>query len=286
MFNYKTLENVDIEIIHQAFINAFSDYQVQIDLPLWKLKQMLQRRGYIPDKSMGAFNGEVLVGFILNGFREWNGKLTAYDTGTGVVPEYRKQGITTKMFHNVLDQLKCEGAEQYLLEVLQQNISAYQLYRKQGFEISRTFSCFKLDKSKYQSQKTFAVEHLEGFTTDDWEQLKEFWDIQPAWQNSIESICALKNAFVYSVVRTDSKIVGYGIIDKRTGDIPQISVDRNYRRKGIARSIMTDLINNTESDKAAVLNLDDRSKVSKDFLSTLGFECYVEQYEMILEINA
>lgn len=188
MFNYKTLENVDIDIIHQAFINAFSDYQVKIDLPLWKLQQMLQRRGFIPDKSMGAFDGEVLVGFILNGFREW--------------------------------------------------------------------------------------------------KLKEFWDIQPSWQNSIESICALKDAFVYSVVRTDSKIVGYGIIDKRTGDIPQISVNRNCRNKGIARSIVTDLINNTESDKVVVINVDDRSKVSKDFLSALGFECYVEQYEMILEINA
>jgi ribosomal protein S18 acetylase RimI-like enzyme len=286
MFNYETLENIDMEIIHHAFINAFSDYQIKVDLPLWKLLQMLQRRGYIPEKSMGAFDDEALVGFILNGLREWNGKLTAYDTGTGVVPEYRKQGLTTNMFHNVLEQLKHEGVEQYLLEVIQQNTSAYELYKKQGFETTRTFSCYKLDKSKLQPYNTFAVEHVEGFTAADWEQLKDFWDVQPSWQNSIKSINALSDEFIYSVVRSGNKIVGYGIVEKRAGDIPQIAVDRNFRRKGIAGSIMADLISNTESSKVAVINVDDHSKVMKDFLSALGFEHYVAQYEMVLEINA
>ncbi len=286
MYNYKTLENVDISIIHHAFVNAFSDYQIKIDLPLWKFQQMLQRRGFIPEKSIGAFNDDALLGFILNGYREWNRKPTVYDTGTGVLPEYRKQGLTTNMFQKILEQLKAEGVEQYLLEVLQQNTSAYELYRKQGFEITRTFSCFKLDKSKYKSQNTFEVEHVDGFATEEWEQLKEFWDSEPSWQNSVESICALPEEFIYSVVRVDNRIVGYGILEKRTGDIPQLGVDRNYRRKGIARGIMTDLINNTESSRVAVINVDDKSKTMKSFLSALGFENYVEQYEMVLAINA
>lgn len=286
MFSCKTLENVDINTIHQAFLNAFSDYQIKIDLPLWKLQQMLKRRGYIPEKSMGAFKDEELVGFILNGYREWNGKPTVYDAGTGVVPEYRKQGLTTSMFLKVAELLKDEGVKQYLLEVLQQNTSAYELYRKQRFEITRNFTCFKLDKSKYNSQMDFDVELVDGFTASDWEQLKEFWDWEPSWQNSTESICALQEEFMYSVVRFENKIVGYGIIEKRTGDIPQLAVDKNYRRKGIGRSIMTALISNAEPSRIAVLNVDDRAKVSKDFLSALGFENYVEQYEMVLEINA
>lgn len=286
MFSYKTLENVNIELVHQAFVNAFSDYQVKIDLPLWKLQQMLRRRGYIPEKSMGAFKDETLVGFILNGCREWNGKPTVYDVGTGVLPEFRMKGLTTNMFRGVMELLKAEGVEQYLLEVLQQNTSAYELYKKNGFKTIRDFACFKLDKSKYKSRETFSVERVESFTAADWKQIKEFWDWVPSWQNSIESICALPGDFIYSVVRSDNKIVGYGIIEKRTGDIPQFGVDRNYRRKGIAGSIITDLINNTESSKAAVINVDDRSQESKDFLNALGFELYVEQYEMVLEINA
>jgi ribosomal protein S18 acetylase RimI-like enzyme len=115
--------------------------------------------------------------------------------------------------------------------------------------------------------------------------LKEFWDCQPSWQNSIESICSLSEEFIYSVVRYDNRIVGYGVIEKRTGDIPQIGVDRNYRGKGIARSIMTDLINSTESSMVGVINVDDNSKLLKDFLSASGFVRGVSQYEMVMDLK-
>ncbi len=117
-----------------------------------------------------------------------------------------------------------------------------------------------------------------------WEQLTEFWDFEPSWQNSIDSINAVSEEFLYSIVHFDNKIVGYGIIDKRTGDIPQIAVNKHYRDKGIARSIITDLMENTESYKISVINVDDKSKCTKDFLIKLGFEHIVDQYEMLLKI--
>lgn len=284
MFTYKTLEGVSIETIHQAFVEAFSDYQVKIDLPLWKFESMQRRRGYIPEKSMGAFKDTALVGFILNGFREWEGIPTVYDLGTGVVPEYRKQGLTTNMFKSVSERLKGEGVGQYLLEVLQQNTSAFELYKKQGFEITRTFSCFKLEKNEYQPKADYTVEHVNGFETADWQLLKSFWDFQPSWQNSMESINAAAESFVYSVVRLEDRIVGYGVVDKRTGDIPQIGVAKNYRGRGIAGSIMADLANNTEAARIAVLNVDDNTNTLKDFLDASGFEHFVDQYEMLLKL--
>jgi ribosomal protein S18 acetylase RimI-like enzyme len=284
MFEYRSLEGVTMEDLHKAFVEAFSDYQVKIDLPLWKLKQMLLRRGYIPEKSMGAFKDEVLVGFILNGYRKWNEKPTVYDAGTGVIPEFRKQGLTTNIFQRVLELLKNDGVEQYLLEVIQQNTAAFELYRKKGFEITRTFSCYKLDKSDYKSQNAFRVEQVDGFTTSEWGYLRKFWDFDPSWQNSIESVCALSGEFSFSTVRLDNKIAGYGIIEKKTGDIPQLAVDRNHRRKGIAGSILSELVNNAEANRIAVINVDDNSEVTKSFLCKSGFEHYVDQYEMIMEL--
>lgn len=284
MLEFRTLEEVSIDVLHKTFVEAFSDYQVKIDLPLWKFENMLARRGYAPEKSMGAFKGNALVGFILNGYRKWNGITTAYDQGTGVVPQYRKQGITTNLFLKLAEQLKSEGAGQYLLEVLQQNTSAFELYKKQGFEITRTFSCYKLENKNYQPKKEFAVEHVNSFTPSDWEHLKAFWDFQPSWQNSVDSVSAVQHSFIYAVVRLDNKIAGYGIIDKKTGDIPQLGVDKDYRRKGIAGSIMSDLINCTEADKAAVINVDDSSNSMKGFLEASGFEHYVDQYEMLLKL--
>lgn len=281
MFEYKFLTKTSNESLYKVFLDAFSDYQVKIDLPIWKFILMLKRRGYVPDLSIGAFKGEMLVGFVLNGFRSWNGKPTVYDLGTGVIAEYRKQGITNNMLLNIKELIKQRQIEQYLLEVIKSNTSAIQLYKKQGFEIQREFTCFQLDKNKYNYITTYKVEHA---NTMNLEQLTEFWDIKPSWQNSIDSINAVSEDLIYSIVRFDNAIVGYGIIDKRTGDIPQIAINKYYRGKGIARSIITDLIKNTDSNKISVLNVDNISKSTEDFLLKLGFERSVAQYEMILKI--
>ncbi|WP_425802356.1 GNAT family N-acetyltransferase [Desulfitobacterium sp. Sab5] len=284
MFIYNTLENTSIEELHRTFLEAFSDYQVKVDVPLLELKQMLQRRGYVSKASIGAFNNDTLVGFLLNGLRNWNGKFTAYDTGTAVIKNYRNQGITSNMFLNIKQILVEMGIEQYLLEVIQSNSSAVQLYKKQGFEITRNFECFSLNNKKYNPINTYKVEHINRINESNWRELTKFWEFKPSWQNSIESINAVPDTFIYSIINIDDTIAGYGIIDKKTGDIPQIAVDKNHRRKGIGKSIFIDLMNNTESLNVKALNVDSQCTSMKDFLSNLGFECNVSQYEMALKL--
>lgn len=284
MYHYRTLENTNSKILHQAFVDAFSDYQVKMNLPLWKFQQMLQRRGYTSEISIGAFKDEELVGFIINGFRNWNGKPTVYDLGTGVVREYRKQGITSTIFQHIKELLEEKNVEQYLLEVIRSNTTAFKLYKQQGFEITRNFRCFQLDKNKYNPLKTCKVEHVGAINSTDWKQFLTFWDMQPSWQNSIDSVHAILDAFKYSIVRVNNILAGYGIIEPKSGDIVQIAVNKQYRRRGIARSILTDLLENTESPRVAVLNVDDQFETLKGFLLKSGFESYVDQYEMVLSI--
>ena len=281
MYTYKTLENISIETIHKAFVEAFSDYQVKMDLPIWKFENMLIRRGFTPELSMGAFKDDQLVGLVLNGLRDWNGKPTVYDLGTGVIGEYRKQGITSNILTKIKELLKEREIKQYLLEVLQINTSAVTLYQKQGFEIVRNFLCFRLDKKNYNHESSWKVEHLQRISPDDWKVFETFWDYKPSWQNSIDSINAVSDSFHYSVVSINGITVGYGVIDKRTGDIVQLAVSKNDRCKGIGRSIMTDLLNHSEPGTAGILNVDDRDNNMKEFLIKFGFEESVSQYEMI-----
>ena len=81
-----------------------------------QLKHMIERRGYDENISLGAFDQGKLVGFTLNGKGMWQGEKTAYDTGTGMVKAYRKQGLATRIFGESLDILKQEGITRYLLE--------------------------------------------------------------------------------------------------------------------------------------------------------------------------
>ncbi|WP_419750668.1 GNAT family N-acetyltransferase [Terrisporobacter petrolearius] len=285
MINYSTLENIDIEKLHSTFVEAFSDYEVKLDMPISQLCQNIQRRGYVPKASICASDNDMLVGFLLNAIRQWDEKLTAYDTGTGVIKEYRNKGISSKMFLNALQSLKEMEVKQYLLEVIQSNTPAIHLYEKQGFKVSREYECFNLDKKLFTYTPTYEVEYINSITENDWIQLTKFWDFKPSWQNSIDSINTVSDTFVYSIVRINDAIVGYGIIDKKTGDIPQIAVDNKYRGRGIGTSIFAQLLLSTQSHNISVVNVDSQCTSLKNFLLELGFKVMLKQYEMVFEIS-
>ena len=286
MLTYKTLEDTNIELMHSAFIEAFSDYQVKMNLPLEKFKIMLKSRGYCPKFSVGAFKDGQLIGFILNSVRNWRGKITLYDCGTGVIPEYRKQGITSSMFKEVLSLLRQKEIEHYLLEVIQSNEPAVNLYKKQGFTITRSLSCFRIEKDLIKEAPIISSIKYEPYNIEliDWDLFKSFWDFEPSWQHSIDSIMAVSNLFEIIVAQDDGKIVGYGIIDRLTGSIPQLAVHKDYRNKGIGHNILSRLKESTESKNIYLINIDDNCISSIEFIKKLGFENYVSQYEMILNI--
>ncbi len=284
MYNYKTLSGTDLSTIHQAFVKAFSDYQVKMDLPFWKFEKMIKRRGFIPELSVGAFYNENLIAFVLNGVRIWDDKLTAYDLGTGVIPEYRKQGITTEILRKVKNLFKEKNIDRYLLEVLQNNTGAVELYKKQGFLTTRSFDCCYLKKEDFSFPVCKDIKNLEFFNTNQWDEVKKLWDYNPSWQNSIDSINVFPDSFSYSVVIDENKIIGYGIADKLTGDVPQIAVSKEHRNKGIAKSILSDLFNHTKADKLSLINIDQRDDNFKNFLVNTGFVNFASQYEMIMSL--
>nr|WP_314465420.1 GNAT family N-acetyltransferase [uncultured Clostridium sp.] len=281
MLHYESLIHIEKEAIYQAFLKAFSDYQVRLDLSFAQFEKMLKRRGFDPNVSVGAFDEDCLAGFILNGCRKWNGKATAYDVGTGVIPQFRKQGITNHMLQTAKQHFSDTGVEQYILEVLTSNTAAANIYRKNGFTVEREFLCCQMERGKDRSDPIHQAEHI---LNPDWELLGSFWDFPPSWQNSIQSIEAVPESFIISAVRKNNRIAGYGIIDKSTGEIPQIAVDKSWRNKGIGSSILADLIEQTDSGQIKILNIDTRSEAMLYFISAAGFYNTVNQYEMKLEI--
>lgn len=284
MYSYKTLENIELEVIYNTFVEAFSDYQVKFDISFDNFQIMMKRRGLNLDFSMGTFKDGKMVGFILNGVREWNGKTTIYDVGTGVVLEHRKKGVTGAMFKKLLEVCRDKKIEQYLLEVLQENSGAVNLYKGNGFQITREFDCYFLNKFNRSFNKNITLERLNSFSEEIWRELKKYWNYNPSWQNSIDSIKDNFNNFIYIVAKSGDKIVGYGIIEKTTGDIPQIAVSQQYRRQGIGKAIVNMLINSLDIERFKILNVDSRDLEMEKFLLSIGGEKYTKQFEMILEI--
>ncbi len=283
MIEIRQLTNASIEEIHEAFTNAFSDYVEPLNLSLDQLKYMMERRGCDLNLSFGAFSDGHLVSFTLNGIGEWDGILTAYDTGTGTVKEFRKQGLAKRIFVESLPVLKEHKIKQYLLEVIKSNTRAFELYKKTGFQITRELDYFINTKDEIDDKELNHNYEIREIEKPNWGIFTSFWDFEPAWQNSIASIERKISYFNFIAAFKNDKIVGYGIIEKHTGDIPQIAVDKNYRKKGVATTLMKTLLENSNSKKVKFVNSESAYKDFRKFAEKINMHLGEGQFEMILK---
>lgn len=237
MLSYKfdSLKNVSLKSIFETFSDAFSDYVVPFDLTYDQFEGMMKRRGMQLEHSIGAFDKDKLIGFTLNSIRQWNNKLTAYDVGTGVIKEYRSKGVGKRLFEKILPALRQNGVSTYLLEIIQNNDKAVKLYKKLGFNIQREYICYVFQKSVLDKQRLRVYPNFKIEITEkpDWDKYKSFWDFSPSWQNSIDSINQDISRFNVVEIYESNELIGYGVIEIDTGDIPQIAVNKKHRRQTI-----------------------------------------------------
>ncbi len=84
-----------------------------------------------PDTCFVAENGNKIVGVIMVG----NDGRRGYIYHTAVHPQYRKQGIASKLVHTALKALKQCGINKVALVVFDKNENGNQFWEKQGFTV-------------------------------------------------------------------------------------------------------------------------------------------------------
>ncbi|MFX1479139.1 MAG: GNAT family N-acetyltransferase [Promethearchaeota archaeon] len=268
---------------------AFSDYEVPMELSLEDFTYFNKRRGVRYDLSIGAVEGNKLIGFILNAIDMWKDKLTCYDCGTGVIPEFRQKGVGNQIFSKLLPLLRKEGVNQYQLEVIQTNTAAFNLYKNRNFQIIRELDCLQVEKDQLTKElvkdknKTQRMEFdIKELKNIDWEKVKQFWDFQPSWQNSDLSIERVKESFYYFGAYLGNEIIGYMVCEPN-GGITQIAVNPKYRKKHIGENLLHMMLeNNPNVKRINIINVDTRDETLLTFLRNLGFKSFVTQYEMSL----
>jgi ribosomal protein S18 acetylase RimI-like enzyme len=282
----KPLAGFRIDKLHTTFIKAFADYPVPVQLTVPELSYMLERRGCNLSLSFGAFDDDKLVGFTLNGIGNYNGELTAYDIGTGLIPEYRRKNIATEILKTSLPFLRKKNIAQYLLEVLQTNPSAYDLYKKEGFNVNRPFDCYVTPGINIRIRKNTLNDAFPITTIKqpDWDVLGSFWNFSPSWQNSVESIRRKIHHFTILGFSDAGHIIGYGIIENHTGDVPQIAINEAYRRNGLATTLVKKIMDHSKSDHLRIINASSDDAPFKYFAESINLNLSVRQYEMILEL--
>jgi len=281
----RSLEKTKLETICNVFCRAFADYEIQINTA--ELKTTLKRRGFQANLSFAAFEGENIVAFTLNGIGNFHGKRMAYDTGTGTLKEYRGKGLATKIFEYSIPYLKKESITHYLLEVLQNNTKAFSIYRNLGFEVTREFNCFSWNNEEIRNEIK-SVENICSIDRIDVEKypfISDFWDYEPSWQNSFESIKRTYEDFICLGAFVDNRLVGYCVFEPNLGDITQMAVAKPFRRKRIASLLLHEMGKLNRNARTKLINSDITCSSIVDFLKAKNIEISRKQYEMLKELN-
>ncbi|MEA2339743.1 MAG: hypothetical protein QOE82_3750 [Thermoanaerobaculia bacterium] len=263
---FRTLTGDDFDAVVAAFNEAFSDYAVRFSMTALQLREICARRAVVFELSVGAFDGDHLVGFTLNGF---DGQ-TAYDSGTGVIPSHRRQGLARGMMEYILPVLCDAGARQYLLEVIESNSRAVALYESLGFKTTREFTCWKFESNGSRDASIRPIEL---------DQIENFRDVEPSWQNSDAAIRRALDPRTILGAFDGDLLTGYAVVFPRTHDLAQLAIRRTHRRRGIGSALLECAAAEAEGT-VRILNVDASDEGIDAFLRARGSEQFIRQREM------
>jgi len=166
---------------------------------------------------------------------------------------------------------------------LQHNKGAVSVYKKIGFEVSREFYYFRADtKQMHRNVQTAGSPYtLQPIDINEYNSLSDFWDFRPSWQNSFESISRKKEGFICLGAFADDRLIGYGVFEPSSGDVTQIAVDKQFRRKGIGSLLFGKMLELNTCNSIKIVNTDIRCDSITAFLKTKNIEPTGKQFEMI-----
>lgn len=273
------LENIPITEMVTAFNLSFSDYIIPLQLTEQQFRDKLFSEDISLEWSFGAFINDKLIGFMLHGYR--NNIL--YNAGTGVIPEYRGNKFTQKLYDYCLQKANSENITSIQLEVITKNNRAIKTYENIGFKIIRTLNCYKGILNVTESKSSFEVSQL---SLSDYTTLKTLCNYLPTWQNSIETIKKLYqiNDIKIIGVKHLEEIIGYVIFNNTSKKTLQIGLNKNYDRNIIMNALF-EFISNQYSKEIFAINLDDSAENIISGFNALGLNCFLKQYEMKITLN-
>ncbi|MBF9253248.1 GNAT family N-acetyltransferase [Pontibacter sp. 172403-2] len=272
--------------LHQTFVRAFADYLIPIQLNEEQFRAKVKREGIEPTFCVGAFAENEMVGFILTGLGEWQGKPTAYNAGTGVIPAFRGRGLTQQLYRFLLPRLQESGVEQCLLEVIQENAPALKSYERTGFRITRSFDCFR----GLKEDLLLDVARPEGISISqaahpDWTAYTSFRDVKPSWQNMADAFKRSPEPKILLEARdAQQQLTGYVAFFSRNASIVQLAVKQDKRNAGIGTALLREVVQRTEAPALLLINVDTVGENIISYLKRRHFSRILKQYEMLLPL--
>jgi len=264
----KNLKGIPLEKIVDCLVIAFDGYFVKMpsDVGYWRTRYKGARVDW--ELSFGAFKEDQLVGFIINGVDFLDDKLTAFNTGTGVIPAFRGQQVVDRLYAFAIPFFEEKGITNCALEVIQENARAIRVYERIGFAKKRGLLCYKGElTTAHPEVEIQAVDFqslLQGLPEND----------SYAWDFTNEALLMVKDSYAtYTVYHPKKKEIGYFVINSSNGTVAQLeSAPKNipYLLSGIQQV----------SKSIRIVNVDEKRKELIENLLHCGLENNINQFEM------
>jgi ribosomal protein S18 acetylase RimI-like enzyme len=281
-------DRLDRERLLPTFLEAFSDYAVDVSHTTRELKEARARKNNVDwELSPGVFDGDRMVAFTLIAVDDHQGRPTAFDAATGVVPGYRGRGLAGRMLEYAFPELRRRGVRRFLLEVLQQNEPAIRAYRRTGFEIVRELACFRLEPSRLEAERQAEGYEVEPIERDALLPLLPQMDWTPSWENGPGAIARIPDDRLRVLgARRDGNLVGAVVHSPLMAWLLLLVVHREHRRRGVASTLLRELVRGLRAGtkELRLANVDGGDAAMLAFVERRGFTHTVDQFEMAREI--
>lgn len=286
----RTLRANELPAVHELVLDAFAEYPVPMQPTLAQFESMLIRRGADWTVSFGAFESDRLIGAAIIAIDEWPALHTgAYALLTAVRQGWQGRGVLTALFEWLSLALDRRGVTQMQLEVLIDNPRARRSYERLGFDSERHLFCYELPRleraQRFREQLGFDV--FEGQAATEVQERHaslwaSFWTITPAWTGSTWTVKRTESRVVFEAT-WNGELVGYAIVEPCSGELLQLAVSPDHRRKGIGTELVRACQERADRPTLRVLNVDDSGDrgVTVAFLRRLGATLTAVQLELV-----
>lgn len=271
------LSHTSFDAVLNCFLKAFENYYVKMPTDKEYYRERWKAAKVDFNLSYGMFDEGKLIGFLIHAVDKRNGVLTAFNTGTGVLPAYRGKRVVRSIYDFALKDLYENGVNKVKLEVITANEIAIRSYKGIGFEIGKRFKCFKGELE----DRMIAPIELKAIDSNEIS-----WDDLPnqhvySWDNQKESL--LNGIYSYFQVLNHNKVESFFIIQPENGYVAQFDILNTQNSSASWQRLFMGI--KKVSSTIKINNVDEKCKEKNKQVLAIGLENHVDQYEMELVIK-
>ncbi|MCI0711800.1 MAG: GNAT family N-acetyltransferase [Chloroflexi bacterium] len=278
------ISDVDFNAYVDSVNEAYSDYFVPLHVSPESMQGLIFREDLDIDRSRVAIDSKGnILGSCMLGIRDNRGWIGVM----GVVPEYRRKGIGRVILKSLIENAQQLSLKYLTLEVITQNVGAFDLYQTMGFEKLRTLVIFDRGVMDVSTRVPGEFSVVRGKADDVLQYYDQFHEVENPWQRQKNSLECLMESWSTRLLTSDGSVVGYvgGWFGPERVQVWDAGISPDIdNREEAAQALLASVLQEFPKATSGMLNVGEDDIIVQP-MQALGYRQTLRQYEMRLVIN-